>query len=57
LGEIRNKYGISVGKPEGKPVDVDGRIILRWMLKEQGVSVWTAYSWLRIWPSGGLSAR
>jgi hypothetical protein len=30
------------------------RIILKCILKEQGVRVWTAFIWVRIWTSGGL---
>jgi hypothetical protein len=36
MGEMRNSYKISIGKPEGKrPLEkpgVDGRIILKWIL-------------------------
>jgi hypothetical protein len=31
---------------------VDGRIILRWISKKQGVGVWTGFSWLRIETGG-----
>ena len=45
-----------MGKPEGKnhwgDEDVDGRIILRWILKWEGV-VETGWSWLRIGTGGG----
>jgi hypothetical protein len=33
--KMRNTYKIFVGKPEG--IYVDGRIILKWMLKEYGL--------------------
>jgi hypothetical protein len=45
MGEIRNAYNILVGKPEGKnhleDLDVDGKIILEWILRKQGGRVWT----------------
>jgi hypothetical protein len=35
IGQKRNEYRISVGKPEGKrPLDVDGRIILKCILEK-----------------------
>jgi hypothetical protein len=42
---MRNAYKIFVGKPEGKRYHledqvVDGRIILKWILKKWGVSMW-----------------
>jgi hypothetical protein len=33
--------------------DVDGRIILRWILKPWDVGVWTGSSWLKIGTGGG----
>jgi hypothetical protein len=33
--------------------DVDGRIILRWILRKWDVGVWTGSSWLRIATGGG----
>jgi len=33
--------------------DVDGRIILRWILRKWDVGVWTGSSWLRIGTGGG----
>jgi hypothetical protein len=35
-------------------LDVDGRIILKWILKKYGVRVWTNLKKLRIRNSGGL---
>jgi hypothetical protein len=29
--------------------DIGGRIILKWMLDKHGVTVWTAFSWFKIW--------
>jgi hypothetical protein len=34
--------------------DLDGRIILKWILQEEGVRVWTGFTWLIISSSGGL---
>jgi hypothetical protein len=49
---------VLVGKSEGKrpfeKVGVDGRTILKWILKEDGVKIWTGFSWFRIRSSGGL---
>ena len=51
MGERRGVHMILVGKPEGKnhwgDQDVDGRIILRWILRKWDVGVWTGSSWLR----------
>ena len=56
MGEGRGVYRVLVGKPEGKShwgdLDVDGRIILRWIFgKWEGVE--TGWSWLRIGTDGG----
>jgi len=32
---------------------VDGRIILRWILRKWDVGVWTGSSWFRIWTGDG----
>ena len=32
---------------------VDGRIILRWILRNWGVGLWVGSSWLRIGTGGG----
>jgi len=34
--------------------DVDGRIILRWILRKWDEEVWTGSSWLRIGTGGHL---
>jgi hypothetical protein len=34
--------------------DVDGRIILKWILKEKRLNMWNRFSWLRIVSSGVL---
>jgi len=33
---------------------VDGRIILRWIIRKWDMGVWTGSSWLRIETGGGL---
>ena len=55
--EGRDVHKALVGKPEGKrPLrdqDVDGRIILRWILRKWEEVVGTGWSWFRIWTGGG----
>jgi hypothetical protein len=34
-------------------IDVDGRIILRWIFRKWDVGVWTGSNWLRIGTGGG----
>ena len=51
MGEGRGVHRVLVGRPEGKrllgDLDVDGRIILRWIFGNcEGVE--TGWSWLRI---------
>jgi hypothetical protein len=56
--ETRNAYKFLVRKPEGmnqsKDADVDGRIILKWMLKYRDVKAWTRLMWLRMGTRGEL---
>jgi len=56
-GERRDVYKVLVGKPEGKnhldDPGVDGSIILRRILRNCDVGVWTGSSWLRIGAGGG----
>jgi hypothetical protein len=33
---------------------VDGRVILKWILRKYGARVWIGFIWLRIETSGGL---
>ena len=53
----RGVYKVLVGKPEGKrplgrPRRIDGRIILRWILRKWEGVVGTGWSWLRIGTGG-----
>jgi hypothetical protein len=43
-------------KGRDHPVDlgVDGRIILKWILEEEGGVLWRTLIWLRIGNSGGI---
>jgi hypothetical protein len=57
LRERRGVYRVLVGKPEGKnhsedPV-VNGKIILRWILRKCDGWAWTGLIWLRIGTGGG----
>ena len=57
MGDRRGVFRILVGKPEKRghlgDAVVDGRIILRWIIRKD-VEVWTRSSWLRIGTGGGL---
>jgi hypothetical protein len=57
MGESRGVYRVLDGEPEGKShledPGVDGRIVLRWILRKWDVGVWTGSSWLRIGTGGG----
>jgi hypothetical protein len=50
-------YRVSVEEPEGKfhleDLDVDGRIILTWILRKWGRGAWTGFIWLRVGTGGG----
>jgi hypothetical protein len=56
MEERRDTYKILVGKLEGKKpldLDVDGRIILSWILEREDGVVLTKLIWLRTGSSGG----
>jgi len=57
--EIWNARKIFVIEPEGKKalnnLDIDGMIILNWILKKEGVRVLPGFIWINTGTSGGLS--
>ena len=58
-GDSRGVYRVLVGKCEGKisleDPDVDGRILLRWIIRKWDLGLWTGSIWLRIGTGGGHS--
>ena len=50
MEQTRGVYLVLVGGPEGKrplgDLGVEGRIILRWILRKLDVGLWTGSSWL-----------
>jgi hypothetical protein len=54
----RNVYKLLMGNPEGKRLlerlDVDVKIIFKWILEQEYRKLWTGLTWLRIRTSGGL---
>jgi len=57
MGERRGASGLWWGMVRERDhlgkADVDGRIILRWILSKQDVGSWTALIWLRRGRVGG----
>jgi hypothetical protein len=55
MGDSRSVYRVLVGKPERKrsleDTGLDGKIILRWIVKKWGRGTWTGCIWLR---GGGM---
>jgi hypothetical protein len=53
MGEGRDMYRVSVGKPEGKrPLErLNG---IKWTLGRLVGGVWSGFAWLRIGTVGGL---
>ena len=56
-GKRRGVYRVLMWKSEGKNhlgnPGIDGRIILRWIVRKWDVGVWTGSSWLRTGTVGG----
>jgi hypothetical protein len=52
MGEMRNAYKILLVKSERERrlerLEMDGKIILEWILSKLGRKMWTAIIWLRI---------
>jgi hypothetical protein len=42
------------GRGNSEDLGVDGKIILKWILRKQDAGVWTGFIWLRIGTRGGL---
>jgi hypothetical protein len=42
------------GRGNSEDIDVDGKIILKWMLRRYDRRVWAGYIWPRIVTRGGL---
>jgi len=43
------------GRDHLEDLDVNGKIMLEWILGKWGVKMWTGFIWLRIRNSAGLS--
>jgi hypothetical protein len=41
-------------RDHAEDVAVDGRTILKWIIKKQHVKVWNGFTWLKLGTSGGL---
>jgi hypothetical protein len=59
MGENISVYKVFVGKVEQRDyledIDMDGNILLEWILKEQDCRAWIGLIWLRIGTFSGLS--
>ena len=57
MGERSGVYRVLVGKPEGRDhledPGIDGRVIIRWILRIWDVGAWTGSIWLMIGTGGG----
>jgi hypothetical protein len=51
MGEMKNAYIILVENVKGRvhleDLDIDGKILLEWILGKKGRKVWTGFIWLR----------
>jgi hypothetical protein len=48
------RYGVMVVETLRKDLGMDGRIILKWILRNMMGNAWTGFIWLRTGTSGGL---
>jgi hypothetical protein len=46
--------GTLKGRDHSEQIEVDEKIILKWILEKYGLRVWTGFVWLRIRAGGGL---
>jgi hypothetical protein len=55
MGKKRNVYNIVVGNLKGRDnledLDVNGRLILKWNIREIDLRVWAVFIWLTVWTS------
>jgi len=58
VGDRRGAYRVLMGRPEGKrphgKSGIDGRVILKRILKTWDAEPWTGLIWLRAGTGGGL---
>jgi hypothetical protein len=54
--EMSTKFWLEIlkGRDHSYDLDVDGRIILKWIFGKYGLGLWNRFIWLGIWTCGGL---
>ena len=50
---IQGFGGKTSGKDNLEDLDVNGKVILKWIIKKWTGEAWTGLNWLRIWTGGG----
>ena len=53
-GAYRVLVGRVIQRDHWEGLDIDGRLILRWIFKTSDEEAVTVFLWLRIWIGGGL---